>query len=82
MDPTPMDRPRSTTPHQQSHQTHPRPTPTAKPRPTINTRRSMNKSDHESLRVSRDAGEHRHTINTGGDGSRQPNLNVQYQALK
>jgi hypothetical protein len=50
--------------------------------PTLNTRRSMNKSDHELLRVPVTPDEHRHTINTCGDGGRQPNLNVQYQAPK
>jgi hypothetical protein len=36
----------------------------------------MNKSDHELLRVTVTPDEYRHTINTGGDGGRQPNLNV------
>jgi hypothetical protein len=39
-------------------------------------RRSVNKSDHELLWVTVTPDEHRHTINTGGDGGRQPNLNV------
>ena len=45
MDPTPMDRPRSTTPHQRPHPTPQHPTPVGPARPTTNTRSGMRSFD-------------------------------------
>src|SRR4029450_5474220 len=45
MDPTPRDRPRSTTPHQPPHPTHPHPTTTRPPEPTANTDRRITASE-------------------------------------